>query len=207
MLIAVNGTLRMDNRSAILANGGNGGRSGRGSCASAGGGGGSGGAIRLLAGHFAGDGQLLARGGTVGGGPGVIRLEPLDGQPDPFTTDPVAQRPGSGGPLGNPLASTVAISVVHGQPIPDDLRGPTGGTDIVVFAPGPVPVQISTTGVPAGTTHELSAKPRVGGGPILMNAVIEAASCDAAGACTTVVEADRPSGLYIAEAKATFRVP
>jgi len=56
-----------------------------------------------------------------------------------------------------------------------------GGVDVVVPIPGPTSIDLSTSGVPAGTTLEVKVKPRVGGAPSTSTVTLSA--CDANGAC------------------------
>jgi hypothetical protein len=106
------------------------------------GGGGSGGAIRLVANTIAGTGALYARGRsnvTVSefqGNNGAIRMESIYNTMSATNTSPVASRAPSPGALANPVAPTVAITAVGGQPVPTPAMGIHRGVDVVLPTPG-----------------------------------------------------------------------
>jgi len=80
-----------------------------------------------------------------------------------------------------------------------------GGVDVVVPIPGPTSIDLSTSGVPAGTTLEVKVKPRVGGAPSTSTVTLSA--CDANSACTTSVTLDLAAGSYFVEGRATCQTP
>ncbi len=211
LLIAVNGTLTFTNYQ-VFADGGSGGSVGNGGCAR-GGGGGAGGSIRLVAASFAGGGinQLLARGGGggfngLGGTNGRIRLESLDTTAQTtFMPSPAAIRVTGPGPLSNPVSPTVAITQVNGNPVPADPQGHRGSIDIILPAPGVTGVDIATTGVPSGTTVQVTVKARVGSPAVV--ASIPLTNCDAQGNCSGSTTFNLIAGAYVIEARATFQVP
>jgi hypothetical protein len=205
ILMAVNGTLSIDG--SIVADGGTGGSYGNPSCASLGGGG-SGGAVRLLATTINGSGQVYARPGGNGvpaSQPGSIRLEALNNTLSVGNTTPLAARAAGPGPIVNPVTPTVAITSVGGQPIPQPPQGGLGNVDLVLPAPGQTDVGFATTGVPTGTTVNVTVKPRVGGAPIVTPVTLT--TCDTNGSCLGNVSFNLAAGAYFVEARATFSTP
>jgi hypothetical protein len=205
LLIAADGTLTING--TIVADGGNGGSWGNSNCAS-GGGGGSGGMVRLLATTIAGSGNVYSRGGTRNGisAPGgLIRMEALNNTMPVGNTDPVAARTSGPGPLVNPITPTVAITSVGGQAVAVPPQGGFGAVDIVLAAPGLASIGLATSGVPTGTTVNVTVKPRVG--PIPLTLPTTLTNCDATGACLASVNFDLPAGAYVIEARATFQTP
>jgi hypothetical protein len=207
LLIAANGTLTIQNVQ-LFADGGSGAGSGNGNCASAGGGG-SGGAIRLVAKSLVHSGtvNLLARAGGGGnaGSDGRVRLESVDtSSQTAFGTQPAALRIVGPTPLANPINPTVTITSVGGSAVPAVPQGTFGAIDIVLPAPGATPVAISTTGVPSGTTVEVTVKPRIGGLAVSQTAPLS--NCNAAGACDTATTFNLAAGAYVVEARATFQI-
>lgn len=209
LLVAANGTITLDAQSSILADGGSGGGMGNGSCASMGGGG-SGGAVRLLATTLAGTGYIYARPG--GGGPGsplaqqgFIRLEALNNNLSVGNTTPLASRAAGPGPIVNPITPTVSITTVGGQAVPSPPGGGAGAIDLVLSAPGQTPIGFTTSGVPAGTTVNVTVKPRVGGAP--MTTPVTLTNCDPSGTCLASVTFNLAAGAYFLEARATFATP
>ena len=205
LLLGVNGTITLDGQ--IIADGGSAGNWGTATCSS-GGGGGSGGAVRLLATTINGAGQVYARGGSGGNynaQPGSIRLEVLNNNLTVGNTTPLASRAAGPGPIANPVTPTVAITAVGGQPIPQPPQGGLGNVDLVLAAPGQTDVALSTSGVPSGTTVNVTVKPRVGGVPIVTPVTLT--SCDPNGACLASVTFNLAAGGYFIEARATFSTP
>ena len=72
-------------------------------------------------------------------------------------------------------------------------------------APGQTDVGLSTSGVPTGTTVNVTVKPRVGGVPIVTPVTLT--SCDPNGACLANVTFNLAAGGYFIEARATFSTP
>jgi hypothetical protein len=200
------GTITIDGD--ITADGASGGAyGGNPSCGSYGGGG-SGGAIRLLATTLAGSGHVYARGGGNGVGPvakGAIRMEALNNNMTVGQTDPIASRTPGPGPIVNPVTPTVAITTVAGQPVPTPPQGGNGVVDLVLAAPGQTSVGLATSGVPTGTTVNVTVKPRVGGAPVTTPATLT--NCDVSGACLANVSFNLGAGAYFVEARATFQTP
>jgi hypothetical protein len=210
LLIAVNGTLQVQNYQ-LFADGGSAGAWGNTTCATYGGGG-SGGAIRLVAGAFSTPGfaQLLARAGSSAvtgafGGPGRIRLESVnDSAQTLFSTDPAAQRIVGPTPLTNPVSPTVRFVLINGAAVPEVTLGTYGGIDVVVPAPGATTFTLETTGIPSGTTVEVTVKPRIGAAP--QTQTVPIVNCNTAGVCETAATFNLVAGAYVAEARATFQV-
>jgi hypothetical protein len=213
ILFAANGTLRVDG--TIDASGGMGGNYGGASSGARPGGSGSGGAIRLLATTVEGSGRLLARGGpspTLGrgiGGTGRIRIEALQNTLPPSASEPVAFLGAAPGPLESPLDPRVAIAEVGGAAVARPPRGfgvALGTVDVVVPAPGRVPVAVETRFVPGGTQVAVTVKPRLG---VLLPFATEATlgDCTADGTCRATANFDLAPGDYLIEAEATFAVP
>jgi len=208
ILIAANGTIRLDGNSHIYADGSDRGDPDNFGCATRGGGG-SGGAIRLVAHTITGFGFIGARGGrgdSTGDGvfapTGRIRMESLN---NTFTgsTDPIASRATSPGPLVSPLNPRVRITSINGVSIADPPAGVYGAAfDVVIPAPGLVPVNFSTSGVPTNTTVELTVKPRLGPPP--QTVTVTLSNCDTAGNCLGNASFNLPAGTYAVEARATF---
>lgn len=211
LLIAANGTITIESQAAIAADGGASGSWGTATCAS-GGGGGSGGAVRLLATTISGAGNIYARAGG-GGNPtakaGAIRMEALSNNLLVSSTDPLATRAAGPGPIVNPITPTVTITSVGGQPVPQPAQGGLGNIDLVLPAPGLTEVGFSTSGVPTGTTVNVTVKPRVGSPPITTPIVtpVTLTNCDANGACLANVSFNLAAGAYFVEARATFQTP
>jgi hypothetical protein len=206
ILIASNGTITMNG--AIAADGGNAGTESSGCSTRAGAG--SGGAIRLVSKIITGNGGLYARGGLIDcctrtGGAGVVRLESVTNNLPPANTDPPASRVAAPGPLVNPFSPTVAITSVGGQAVPAPATGNLGGIDVFVPVPGPTEIDLATSGVPSGTTLQVTIKPRVGGTVLTQNTALS--NCDTAGNCIAAVTPPLASGAYIVEARATFQTP
>src|SRR5439155_1405675 len=207
LLIAANGTLTVNG--TISADGGFAGNPANGNCSTSGGSG-SGGAIRLVANEIAGAGFVVARPGDScpgcgdhPGSRGLIRLEAFTNMLPGDRTDPPASRALAPGPLTSPITTAVAITRINGQTVPTPPQGVFGVTDLVLPAPGTVPIDIRTTGVPGGTTVEVTVKPRVGGAAVSQNAPLSA--CDSTGVCTTSTAFDLPPGEFLVEARATFQ--
>lgn len=208
MLIAANGTVTID--ATIYAYGGSGGARSSQSCASSGGPGG-GGAVRIVADRVEGTARIYVYGQSSSSleGAGRVRIEANE------VTMPVTAVIPTGaasfdvapGPIVNPLQPTVRIATVNGSAPPEPPLGSLGRIDVRVETPGPVPIQVATTDVPAGTTVEVTVKPRLGGPPQVATATLEAAGCDAAGSCAAVLAPDLAAGSYVLEARATFATP
>jgi hypothetical protein len=210
VLVAANGTITVNG--TISADGGTLGNPANGGCSSFGGSG-SGGAIRLVANAIAGTGAIFARSGGSCAGcgdhpfntKGMIRLEAFTNNLAGDHTDPPASRALAPGPLTSPITTAVAITRINGQTVPTPPQGVFGLTDLVLPAPGTVPIDIQTTGVPGGTTVQVTVKPRVGGGAVSQNAALSA--CDSTGVCTTSTAFDLPAGEFLVEARATYQTP
>jgi hypothetical protein len=205
MLLAANGTITLSG--SIIADGGTRGIESSSSCASRGGGG-SGGAVRILATTLQGAGTVYARGGTGGvgnGGNGSIRLEALNNTLNVSSTTPIAARTAGPGPIANVITPSVAITSVGGQTVPANPQGVYGAVDIVLPVPGVTSVGFSTSGVPVGTTVNVTVKPRVGGAPLTTPTTLT--NCDGTGACLANVSFDLQAGSYFVEARATFQTP
>jgi len=202
ILIAANGVIDVSGQ--IWTVGGGAGGAANHSCANQGGSGG-GGAILLIGNTVKGSGSLRAGSGSA---LGSVRIEALNDL-EVFTgySQPIAVRTLAPGPIVNPLASTIAITSVDGDPVPEVLTGGIGGIDVILPAPGLVTFGIQTAGVPAGTTVELAVKPKVGGAAIREVATLDPGDCSTSGECSAVVTLDLASGAYFAEAEATFQTP
>lgn len=210
ILIAANGTIRLDGNSHIYADGSSRGDPDNFGCGTRGGGG-AGGAIRLVANSITGTGFLGARGGRgdsagdhIFAPTGRIRMESLT---NTFTgsTDPIAARATSPGPLVSPLNPRVRITSINGAPIADPPAGVYGTAfDVVIPAPTLVPINFSTSGVPTNTTVEVTVKPRLGPPPLVSTVTLT--NCDSAGNCLGTTSFNLPAGTYIVEARATFQV-
>ena len=204
LLIAANGTFTIRDYQ-IFADGGNGGGAGDNSCASPGGGG-SGGAIRFVANQLIQSGTvtILARAGG-GATDGRIRLESVDTSAQTqFGAQPPALRIVGPTPLANPINPTVTIASVGGHAVPAAPQGTFGAIDVVLPAPGATPVAVSTTGVPGGTTVEVTIKPRIGGPAVAQT--VPLGNCSTAGACEALTTFNLAAGAYVVEARATFQI-
>jgi hypothetical protein len=209
ILIAANGTISIGPFFLVLADGAGRGDPSNFGCASRGGGG-SGGAIRLVAQTITGNGFLGARGGRGDSSSdgnfapvGRIRMESII---NTFTgsTDPIALRATSPGPLVSPLNPRVRITSINSVAIPDPPAGLYGAAvDVVIPAPALVPVNFSTSGVPTNTTVEVTVKPRVGPPP--QTQTVTLTNCDSAGNCQGAASFNLAAGTYIVEARATFQ--
>jgi hypothetical protein len=210
ILIAANGTITVGPFAYVAADGAGRGDPSSFSCASRGGGG-SGGAIRLVAHTITGNGFLGSRGGrgdstgdNIFAPGGRIRMESIVNS---FigTTDPVAFRATSPGPLVSPLNPSVRITSINGVEVPVPPQGGYGAAvDVVIPAPTIVPVNFATSGVPTNTTVEVTVKPRVGPPPQTTTATLT--NCDSAGNCLGTVSFNLIAGTYVVEARATFAV-
>jgi hypothetical protein len=152
---------------------------------------------------------VAARGGALNccsrGNAGVVRLEAITNTLPAGNTDPPASRTVAPGPIVNPFAPTVMVTAVGGQAVPAFPQGSVGGIDVFVPAPGPTEIGVATSGVPGGTTLQISVKPRVGGTPLVVNTPLS--NCDGAGNCIASVTPTLASGAYVVEARATFQTP
>jgi hypothetical protein len=204
LMIVANGTFTISNI-VVFADGGNGGSQGDGSCATAGGGG-SGGAIKLVANQFIAGGTalLLARGGN-GATDGRIRLESIEtSSQTQFTATPPAVRIVGPTPLANAITPTVVITSVGGSAVPLVPRGTFGAIDLVLPAPGPATIALATTGVPGGTSVQVTVKPRIGG--VAAAQTVPLVNCTQAGACDATTTFNLTAGAYVVEARATFQI-
>jgi hypothetical protein len=207
ILVAANGTVTVNG--TLNADGGDRGSASNSACSSSGGPG-SGGAIRILASTLAGSGQMNARAGTNISGIrptasyGAIRLEALTNTFPVSDTDPLAVRLPGPGPVFNVFNPTVAITSVGGQPVPANPQGIYGAVDIVLPVPGSTAVVFSTSGVPFGTTVNVTVKPKVGTGADSRIATLT--NCTN-GSCIENVTFDLAAGSYFIEARATFATP
>jgi len=210
LLIAANGNLTINGQA--MADGGAQGNYYHYECASSGGPG-SGGAVRLLANTISGSGHVYARGPSGFNGPsgaGKILMEALNNTMTVGSTDPVATRLPGPGPLANVVNPSVAITAVGGQPVPSPPQGVFRGVDVLLAVPGSTSIDLATSGVPSGTTVNVTIKPRVGSAamPAPQTIPVPVTGCDGSGAClfsTTV--SNLPAGAYIVEARATFQTP
>lgn len=205
LLIAANGTLTLTNY-FVFVEGGNGAGAGA-SCATSGGGG-SGGPLRLVATRLVngGSANLFTRGGGGGsaGTDGRIRLESIDTSAQTtFTTTPAAQRVVGPTPIANPVAPSISITTVGGNPVPAVPQGTFGAIDIVLAAPGDTGVSVVTSGVPSGTTVLVTVKPRIGGLP--QSQTVPLTGCDGLGNCQASATFNLVAGAYVVEARATFQ--
>jgi hypothetical protein len=205
LLIAANGTLTVQHYE-IFADGGNGASPGNGNCSSAGGGG-AGGAVRFVANRLvqSGTASVLARGLNNGASDGRIRFESVDTSAQTqFVATPPALRIVGPTPLANPINPTVTITSVGGSAAPAIPQGTFGAIDIVLPAPGATTVAVATTGVPGGTTLQVTVKPRIGG--VATAQTVPLANCNAAGACDVLTTFNLAAGAYVVEARATFQI-
>jgi hypothetical protein len=212
LLIAANGTLTVDG--SIDATGGPAGSAANFTIGGTGGSG-SGGALRLLADTVRGTGTLFARGGggasggTGTGGAGRIRVEAFTNEIAPASTDPVMRVTAAPGPLESPLSPSVAIVEVGGEAVAQPaigFSGSLGSVDVIVPAPGLVPVRVETRYVPSGTRVDVVAKPRFGAvAPLAASTTLD--TCQASGVCEGTADFNLVPGDYSIEAKATFEVP
>jgi hypothetical protein len=201
ILIASNGTITVNGE--IRATGGYSGSHRYSNCSSNGGKG-SGGAIRLVADTVSGSaGRLYA----TGGGAGAIRMEAFTNTMSAADTNPTASRAPAPGPIVNPLMPTVAITAVDGEAVWAPPQGAFGEVDVIVPAPGPITIELATSGVPIGTVVDVTIKPRVDGAPIVVNVTLNPDDCDAASDCFAQTIVDLGTGAYTIEARATFQIP
>lgn len=212
LLIAANGTITVKDYQ-IIADGGAAAGGGAGFCSHSGGGG-AGGAIRLVANRLVAQnrGELYARGGGpaytagygFGGEAGRIRLESVDSSAQvQLSAEPAAQRVVGPTPLTNPVAPTVTITAVAGNAVTAVPQGVFGNIDVVVPAPGLTSVDVATTGIPGGTTVQVTVKPRIGAQPA--SQTVPLSSCNGAGNCQATAVFNLPAGAYVIEARATFQ--
>lgn len=214
LLVAANGTITVDG--TIDASGGRGGSLVNGTFGAVGGSG-SGGTLRLLADTVRGSGQLLARGGIAPvfgsaaevGGLGRIRVEAFTNQLATANTDPVMQVAAAPGTLENALSPAIAIVEVGGAAVAQPAigySGSLGSVDVIVPAPGLVPVRVESRFVASGTQVALVAKPRFGAlAPLAASATL--AACQPSGVCTGDASFSLQPGDYSIEARATFEAP
>lgn len=167
IVIASSSSITIQSGGQVSAAGGSGGQGGSGISGS---GGGSGGAIRLVAGLVKIAGTtgtaLTAKGGvatsTSPGGDGRIRLEgftiTLSGAqilPTASTGLPTLVR------LFNP--PSLNIVSVGGVGVPSNPSGAGGGLDITLpNQTGPTTIELAASGIPLGTTINVSIKPETG---------------------------------------------
>jgi hypothetical protein len=205
LLLAANGTLAVQDYQ-IFADGGGGGSQANGNCSSVGGGG-SGGGIRLVASKLvqAGTVNFFARGAGGGASDGRIRFESVDTSAQTqFAASPSALRIVGPTPLASPISPTVTITSVGGAAVPATPQGQFGAIDIVLPAPGATTVAVATTGVPGGTTVQVTVKPRIGGQVAAQT--VPLGNCSSAGACDALTTFTLAAGAYVVEARATFQI-
>ena len=150
---------------------------------------------------------IFARGGGGGNGGtvGRIRLESIDASAQTaFSTTPPALRIVGPTPIANPISPTVAITSVNGNAVPAVPVGGFGAIDIVLPAPGATTLAISTSGIPGGTTVEVTVKPRIGGAALAQT--VPLGGCSVAGVCSSAATFNLAAGAYVAEARATFQI-
>jgi hypothetical protein len=97
------------------------------------------------------------------------------------------------------------LSVANSELLSERPEGGFGEVDVIVPSSGPVVVGLETTGVPSGTTVDVTVKPRVGGAPHVEHATLTACGTD--GSCIASVLVDLAPGAYVIEARATFQLP
>ncbi len=182
------------------------------------GGPGSGGVIRILANTIAGSGQMNARSGTnllgsrVSTSYGAIRLEALTNTFPVSDTDPLAVRLPGPGPVFNVFNPTSRHHVGRRPNGAGKPAGLFGGVDIVLPVPGSTPVVLATSGVPVGTTVNVTMKPKVGciNGDCVTTPTATLTStlrnCSN-GNCIENVTFNLPAGSSFIEARATFSTP
>ena len=120
-----------------------------------------------------------------------------------FSTDPAAQRIVGPTPLSNPVFSTVSITSVAGNAVPAVPQGTFGNIDIVVPVPGATSIDVATSGIPGGTTVQVTVKPRLGAQPL--STTVPLSTCNAAGNCQATAVFNLVAGAYVVEARATFQ--
>jgi hypothetical protein len=162
----------------------------------------------MIANTIAGPGRIFARGGrrnddNQSAGSGAIRLEAVVNTLGVTLTDPVASRSPTPGPIVNPFTPNVTVTAVAGLPVPSPPQGVFGAVDVQLPVPGPAAIDLSTDGVPVGTTVEVKVKPRVGGAPITQSVTLT--NCDGSGRCLATLTIDLAAGTYAVEARATFQ--
>jgi hypothetical protein len=116
--------------------------------------------------------------------------------------NPPAQRIVGPSPLANPVAPTVSITSVGGNPVPAVPQGVFGVIDVVVPVPGATNIDVATSGIPGGTTVQVTAKARLGAAPI--SSSVPLSTCNAAGNCQATAVFNLLAGSYTIEARATF---
>jgi len=215
ILIAATGTINITG--ALLAVGGNGGATAGNPSTGGGGGpagGGSGGAIRLVATTITGNGTVSAGGGAQsvrGSNPGAFPSPSTDGaggrvriEAEVYTrtatTTPLFSF-AAPGPLFVNGAPTLAISSVAGVPVP---AVPTGGVDVPLAGntPNPVSVVFTTSGVPVGTTVQLTVTQAYGARVVATSAPTTGTTTSA----TATVSVSLPAGPSVLQAQTTFTV-
>jgi hypothetical protein len=121
-----------------------------------------------------------------------------------FTTDPPAQRIVGPTPLADPVSPTVTVTSVAGNPVPPVPQGVFGAIDVVVPVSGITPIDVATTGIPGGTTVQVTVKPRRGAHPT--SETVPLSSCSGSGQCQATATFNLAAGTYVVEARATFQV-
>ena len=206
LLLAVSGTLTLNG--AILVKGGNGAPSIVN--ASPGAGGGSGGAVRLIASTLAGSGTVDINGGAGAlggsirnggaGGSGRARLEAdafnFTGSVTPNLVVTSTPRPVFAANL-----PTVRITTVGGSVVP---ASPTGENDVILPSSiiNPVTVEFAATGVPLGSTIELTVTPGVGTATTSTSTGLVGTVADSSASA----QATLPNGASILLASVSFAV-
>jgi hypothetical protein len=80
--------------------------------------------------------------------------------------------------------------------------------DVIVPAPGPLDIDLATSGVPSNTLLAVSLKASPNGRSEYASIAIDPAHCNAAGDCAATVSLpDVQAGRYVVEAEATFQAP
>jgi hypothetical protein len=166
-----------------------------------------------MADTLSGTGTISAVGGKGGsssnlnggiGGSGRIRLETTR-----FNFTGTLTGVGNNGGLGPvflPNPPRVNIVSVDGVAIAGTPQGIVGGTDVIVNAPGTLPIVFNAAQVPVGTTISVTAKPETNEaaiGPVTSGPL----TGTLADSTVTVNLLFPTSGLYFLEARATFTLP
>ena len=212
LLLAVSGTLTLNG--SILANGGSGAPSVLTISSNRGSGGGSGGGVRIIASTLTGTGTVNISGGRGGdvevnasntydggnGGNGRARLE-ADAFSFTGIVIPNIAATSAPQPVFASNLPTIRITTIAGTAVP---ANPIGENDVILptSIANPVTIEFAATGVPLGSTIELTVSPTTGATTTTTSSVLAGTVASS----TANVQVTLPAGASVLLASASFAV-
>lgn len=202
ILLASSTTINITSDGHITAAGGYG-AYGDGACSGASG---SAGAIRLVANAITINGYVEA---NIGGGYGRIRLEsgaPVSTSRVQFYPSIFIFMPFAPPSVGLPSLPSLQITTLDGVTVPYPPHGQFGTPDVILTRTGQKPVGLAASGIPLGTTVEVTAKRDIGSPSVVTVTSTPLSGTVESSTATATVELPT-LGSYYLEARATFSVP